>query len=185
MRLKNSDGPLSVYSTNGNDDLNALNSPKRINTLQNSNIISNYNTALLNGLRNAGNDVRRVTTGGDGNVNFIIDDNNEATLNNINSTTIGVGQLQWCNAVVGENNRLLGNVTTTTTAKLSTTDFTITEELNNTNNTLYNINNTLAVALQRKRPGTASSIYSESSPDDSLLEYEGKIILNKLLHKSS
>lgn len=46
MRLKNSEGPLSIH--NGNNDI--LNSPKRINTIQNSNITANYNSSTNNTL---------------------------------------------------------------------------------------------------------------------------------------
>lgn len=44
MRLKNSEGPLAIH--NGNNDI--LNSPKRINTIQNSNITANYNSSTNN-----------------------------------------------------------------------------------------------------------------------------------------
>lgn len=44
MRLKNLEGSISYH--NGNNDI--LNSPKRINTIQNSNISVNYNNATTN-----------------------------------------------------------------------------------------------------------------------------------------
>lgn len=43
MRIKASDGPLSIHNGNTN---NILNSPKRINTVQNSSY-NNYNTSTL------------------------------------------------------------------------------------------------------------------------------------------
>lgn len=44
MRLKNPDGPLSIHK--GNNDI--LNSPKRINTVHNSNISVNYGNTTDN-----------------------------------------------------------------------------------------------------------------------------------------
>lgn len=133
MRLKSSDGPLSVHSNNGNPDI--LNSPKRINTLQNSNITTNITTSTQD--------------------EIITDDR---TLNNINTED----RVQWCNSphLQQRNNREL--------------------LVNNANNRLQrfnNINNTLDTRLSDLRRETASSICSEFSPDDSLLDYEGKRVL--------
>lgn len=131
MRLKTSDGPLSVHSNNGNPDI--LNSPKRINTLQNSNITSNVTTASTQ--------------------DVIISD--EHTLNNINSED----RVQWCNSprLHQRNNREI-----------------IAENANNRLQRFNNINNTLDTRLTELRRDTASSVCSESSPDDSLVDYEGE-----------
>lgn len=129
MRLKSVDGPLSIHNGNSND---ILNSPKRINTLQNSN--SNFTSNLT------------TTTEYDE-----ITRTNE-TLNNINSTQ---EKVQWCNPSHTKKRELTNNA--------------------NNRNQLLNINNTLAASLRTTRHGTASSIYEESSPDDSLLDFEGKL----------
>ncbi|XP_049822792.1 general transcriptional corepressor trfA-like isoform X2 [Aethina tumida] len=138
MRLKNADGPLSVHNNVNND---ILNSPKRINTLQNSNILtSNCNNTTSNLTSND------VTT-----TNYTINTEDLNTLNNV--TNVPQDQVQWCNPAHRANKR---------------------ELINNTNNRnqLLNINNTLAASIRNSRHGTVSSIYSVSSPDDSLLDYE-------------
>lgn len=136
MRLKSSDGPLSVHSNNGNPDI--LNSPKRINTLQNSNITSNITTTTQD---------------------VIISD--DRTLNNINTED---RRVQWCNTphLQQRNNREI-----------------LTNNANNRLQRYNNINNTLDTRLTDLRRETASSVCSESSPDDSLLDYEGKKTLLK------
>lgn len=152
MRLKNVEGPLSVY--NGNS--NILNSPKRINTLQNSNVTSAYNTANINSdIHNSNGLIAITTTANATNTLNATNTTDENLLNNVNNTEDTV---QWCNPARTHN---LHQIT------------------NNVNNRhqLFNINNTLAVSLNNKRHGTASSIYSESSPDDSLLDYEGMYVL--------
>lgn len=160
MRLKNVDGPLSVH--NGNSNL--LNSPKRLNTLQNSNVTATYNTANLNSdIHNSNGVITNTTTNATQNtINIITSGINgtnnadESLLNNINNSGGGGDTVvQWCNPARTHNlHQIRNNV--------------------NNRNQLFNINNTLAVSLNNKRHGTASSICSESSPDDSLLDYEGK-----------
>lgn len=153
MRLKNVDGPLSVY--NGNSNL--LNSPKRINTIQNSNVTVSYNnTSNLNSNIHNSNGLIAINTATANATNTINATNttDENLLNNINNTEDTV---QWCNPARTHNLRQ------------------ITNNVNNRNHQLFNINNTLAVSLNNTRHGTASSICSESSPDDSLLDYEGSI----------
>lgn len=135
MRLKSGDGPLSVY--NGNDP-SIVNSPKRINTLHNSNITASITSNLT---ANSVNSNDLITT----------DTTNTNTLNNVNNE----GTVQWCNSALTQERELTNN------AK---------------NRAQFNINNTLAASLREPRYGTASSICSESSPDDSLLEYEGKYL---------
>ncbi|XP_022918764.1 schwannomin-interacting protein 1 homolog [Onthophagus taurus] len=152
MRLKNVDGPLSVH--NGNSAL--LNSPKRINTVQNSNVSTTL-TTITSGQYNA-----NVNS----NVNqYIVNDNSNVLITNTKGDTnllnnIGINEdtrVQWCNAAHAQIR---------------------TEIANNVNDNrkrqhqLFNINNTLAVSLENTRRATASSICSESSPDDSLLDYE-------------
>ncbi|XP_044266458.1 schwannomin-interacting protein 1 homolog isoform X2 [Tribolium madens] len=132
MRLKSVDGPLSIHNGNSND---ILNSPKRINTLQNSNV-TNFTSNL-------------TTTTEYDDINGLTQRTNE-TLNNINSTQ---EKVQWCNPSQRTKKRELTNNA-------------------NNRNQLLNINNTLAASLRTTRLGTASSIYSESSPDDSLLDFE-------------
>lgn len=151
MRLKNVDGPLSVY--NGNS--NILNSPKRINTLQNSNVTGTYNTSNLNSDIHNSNGLIAITTAANAtNTTNASNTTAENLLNNINNTEDTV---QWCNPPRTHNLHQIAN---------------------NVNNRrqLFNINNTLAVSLNNTRHGTASSICSESSPDDSLLDYEGTYI---------
>ncbi|XP_064212618.1 schwannomin-interacting protein 1 homolog [Tribolium castaneum] len=132
MRLKSVDGPLSIHNGNSND---ILNSPKRINTLQNSNV-TNFTSNL-------------TTTTEYEDITGLTQRDNE-TLNNINSTQ---EKVQWCNPSQRTKKRELTNNA-------------------NNRNQLLNINNTLAASLRTTRLGTASSIYSESSPDDSLLDFE-------------
>lgn len=138
MRLRTMDGPLSVH--NGNNDI--LNSPKRINTIQNS----NYTTSNLTVLSNERNNTATATQ----------DTSDLNTLNNVNNSQDTV---QWC--ISPQHQQIKKR-----------------ELQNNANNRnqLLNINNTLATNLRNsQRHGTASSICSESSPDDSLLDYEGKL----------
>lgn len=147
MRLKAVDGPLSVHN---NNDL--LNSPKRINTLQNGNLIisggytsnRHHATTLDDGLTGLGEHAT-----------------DQHTLNNINSTV--QDKVQWCSPLHQTRQRELTNN-------------------NNTNNhhrvQLLNINNTLAASLRTARHGTASSVCSESSPDDSLLDFEGRFFVS-------
>lgn len=137
MRLKATDGALSVYNGNNAD---ILNSPKRLNTTQNSNVISNYtNSNFAVTLTQNSNDV----------ITELTTSNEEATLNNINAEDT----VQWCNPALAQKRQLSNNV--------------------NNRNQLFNINSTLAVSLEGTRHGTASSVYSESSPDDSLVDFEG------------
>ncbi|KAJ8952285.1 hypothetical protein NQ318_007453 [Aromia moschata] len=145
MRLKTMDGPFSFH--NGNNDI--LNSPKRINTLQNSNVTSNYSsttsTYTSNNSNNTTDDVITALT-----------DEQTGDLNILNN--VAQEKVQWCNPSQEAKKRELTN------------------NANNRNNQLLNINNTLAASLRNQvRVGTASSICSESSPDDSLLDYEGQI----------
>lgn len=138
MRLKSSEGPLSINSNNGNPDI--LNSPKRINTLQNSNITSNIVVTQ---------DVITSLTTTDGRL-----------YSNVNADD----PVQWCNS-----------------PQLQQRNREITNNANNRNQR-FNINNTLDTTLTDLRRETASSVCSESSPDDSLLDYEGThLILNKPL----
>ncbi|KAJ3654436.1 hypothetical protein Zmor_013625 [Zophobas morio] len=136
MRLKSMDGPLSIHNGNSND---ILNSPKRINTIQNSNV-TNFTSNLTA-------TTEHVTEYDD--INEFTGRTDE-TLNNINSTQ---EKVQWCNPSQRTKKRELTNNA-------------------NNRNQLLNINNTLAASLRTTRHGTASSIYSESSPDDSLLDFE-------------
>lgn len=137
MRLKATDGPLSVYNGNNAD---ILNSPKRLNTTQNSNVITNYsNSNFAVTLSQNSNDV----------ITELTTSTEEATLNNINAEDT----VQWCNPAHVQKRQLSNNV--------------------NNRNQLFNINSTLAVSLEGTRHGTASSVYSESSPDDSLVDFEG------------
>ncbi|KAK4879728.1 hypothetical protein RN001_007874, partial [Aquatica leii] len=69
------------------------------------------------------------------------------TFNNVNTEDT----VQWCNPALTQERELINN------AK---------------NRAQFNINNTLAASLRGSRYGTASSLCSESSPDDSLLDYE-------------
>ena len=137
MRLKSMDGPLSIHNGNSND---ILNSPKRINTIQNSNV-TNFTSNLTA-------TTEHVTEYDD--INEFTGRTDE-TLNNINSSQ---EKVQWCNPSQRTKKRELTNNA-------------------NNRNQLLNINNTLAASLRTTRHGTASSIYSESSPDDSLLDFEG------------
>lgn len=148
MRLKNVDGPLSVYNGNESD---ILNSPKRINTLQNSNITSHLNHANLNQNNFRLNSNNVITSGVI--TTSDLTSTEEATLNNINAAE----QVQWCNPVIAQK-RELSNYAN--------------NRINHQQ--LFNINNTLAVSLGGARHGKASSICSESSPDDSLLDFEGE-----------
>ncbi|XP_031343872.1 uncharacterized protein PF11_0213 isoform X2 [Photinus pyralis] len=130
MRLKAADAPFSVR--NGND-LDILNSPKRLNTIQNSNITSTLTLSNINS-----NGITTTTQTADINTTF----------NNVNTEDT----VQWCNPALVQERELANN------AK---------------NRAHFNINNnTLAASLRATRYGTASSLYSESSPDDSLLDYE-------------
>lgn len=140
MRLKSSDGPLSVHSNNGNPDI--LNSPKRINTLQNSNITSSITTANIRDV---------ITTNA----------TEERTLNNINAED----RVQWCNSprLQQRNNREIADNANSRLQKFN------------------NINNTLDTRLSDLRRETASSVCSESSPDDSLLDYEGNVLLRVIM----
>jgi hypothetical protein len=136
MRLKSVDGPLSIHNGNTND---ILNSPKRINTVQNSNV-----TNFTSNLTATTEDITEYNDG-----NELTGRTND-TLNNINSAQ---EKVQWCNPSQRTKKRELTNNA-------------------NNRNQLLNINNTLAASLRTTRHGTASSIYSESSPDDSLLDFE-------------
>ncbi|KAK5646291.1 hypothetical protein RI129_004755 [Pyrocoelia pectoralis] len=130
MRLKTADASFSVR--NGNDS-DILNSPKRINTVQNSNITTSSLT--INNINSNG--ITTTTQTADINTTF----------NNVNTEDT----VQWCNPALTQGRELTNN------AK---------------NRAQFNINNTLAASLRGSRYGTASSLYSESSPDDSLLDYE-------------
>ncbi|KAJ8977714.1 hypothetical protein NQ317_007262 [Molorchus minor] len=144
MRLKTMDGPLSYH--NGNNDI--LNSPKRINTIQNSNVTySNYTSTTSD---YSTSDISNNVTQ---NVTSDLTDGHTGDLNTSNNATLE--KVQWCNPSHEAKKRELTN------------------NANNRNNQLLNINNTLAASLRNQvRIGTASSICSESSPDDSLLDYE-------------
>ncbi|KAL3280658.1 hypothetical protein HHI36_003894 [Cryptolaemus montrouzieri] len=140
MRLKSSDGPISIHSVN-----DVLNSPKRINTLQNSNITSNLtsNSNLTNTVGNG--ETTELTSGRIRNID---------TLNNVQNELVKV---QWCNSAREKQRELSNNVN------------------NQQRNQLVNINNTLAASLRNAthaRRGKPASICSESSPDDSLFDYE-------------
>ncbi|KAF5274698.1 hypothetical protein FQA39_LY07090 [Lamprigera yunnana] len=129
MRLRSMDGPLALHNGNNSD---ILNSPKRINTIQNSNITT-ANLAINN---INSNEITATTQTADIN-----------TFNNVNTEDT----VQWCNPALTQGRELINN------AK---------------NRAQFNINNTLAASLTESRYGTASSLCSESSPDDSLLDYE-------------
>ncbi|KAJ8917546.1 hypothetical protein NQ315_005595 [Exocentrus adspersus] len=148
MRLKTMDGPLSYH--NGNNDI--LNSPKRINTLQNSNVTTNnYSSTTTSSYYNNTSDITDNP-----NENIITELTNLQTddLNILNNAAVQE-KVQWCNPSQEAKKRELAN------------------NVNNRNNQLLNVNNTLAASLRNQvRHGTASSICSESSPDDSLLDYE-------------
>lgn len=75
------DGPLSVR--NGNH--NVLNSPKRLNTIQNSNVTTNNYTSINHTENLIDNDTNTITA--------VLDEQTNAH-NNINS---GVVDVQWCN----------------------------------------------------------------------------------------
>lgn len=79
----------------------------------------------------------------------------------LTSNTVNVDDaVQWCNSprLLQKNRDTINNV-------------------NNRNHALFNINNTLDTSLTNLRQKTAPSICSVSSPDDSLLDYEGKELL--------
>lgn len=158
MRLKVMERPLSIYNNgNNNNNTNILNSPKRLNTIQNCNIATNnYNNKQLN-LTSTTTTTTIKTK--EFNEDVILKELTR-TYNNINKNQSDT--VQWCNRIDVVNGRELQNDNQTT---ITTTN----------KEQLYNINNstTLAVSLKEKRFGTVSSICSESSPDDSLLEYEG------------
>lgn len=84
MRLKSADGPLQAVH-NGNNDI--LNSPKRINTIQNSNYTQNtqnttlYNNVTTNEINNVTKNIQQLT----------IED--VAALNNVHNDT---QELRWC-----------------------------------------------------------------------------------------
>ncbi|XP_018568822.1 general transcriptional corepressor trfA [Anoplophora glabripennis] len=142
MRLKTMEGPLSFH--NGNDDI--LNSPKRINTLQNSNVTTNYTSTTSNYTSHITNNT----------TSHVITELTNLQPDNLNILNNVVQEkVQWCNPSQEAKKRELAN------------------NVNNRNNQLLNINNTLAASIRNQvRHGTASSICSESSPDDSLLDYE-------------
>ncbi|XP_074029934.1 schwannomin interacting protein 1 isoform X2 [Leptinotarsa decemlineata] len=147
MRLKTMDGPLSLH--NGNSD--NLNSPKRINTVQNSNVSTTYNTT------NYSTALAYNTTLSNNTINEAIKDLHIGDLNILNNVV--EDKVQWCNPSHQEvqNQELTNNA------------------INYRNNHLVNINNTLAATIGQRvrRHGTASSLCSpESSPDDSFLDFE-------------
>ncbi|CAH1117589.1 unnamed protein product [Phaedon cochleariae] len=144
MRLKTLDGPLSVH--NGNNDI--INSPKRINTIQNSNIITNYHNSTTSNFT----DTSQFTSGlSDNVINDVITELQTSDLNVLSNVI--QDKVQWCNPPRREvQNRELAN-------------------------NCRNINNTLAATLGRRARGRratpASALCSpESSPDDSLFDVE-------------
>ncbi|KAK9872321.1 hypothetical protein WA026_017129 [Henosepilachna vigintioctopunctata] len=144
MRLKSSDGPISLHNVN-----DVLNSPKRINTLHNSNITANLISTTNLTLSNTINDDDTTTES----VSEVI--RNRDTLNNVQN---GLVEVQWCKSARDKRRELTNNVNNQQQRKQ-----------------LTNINNTLAVSLRnptRTRRGITPSVCSESSPDDSLLDYE-------------
>ncbi|KAG5887887.1 hypothetical protein JTB14_015538 [Gonioctena quinquepunctata] len=151
MRLKTMDGPLSVH--NGNNDI--LNSPKRINTIQNSNVTSGYNTTTYSTTSDYDNTLGNIT------INETIKDLHISDLNILNNVV--QDKVQWCNPSQQEvqNREIAANNANRNC---------------HNNKHLVNINNTLAATLgqQVRRHGTASSLCSpaESSPDDSFLDFE-------------
>lgn len=163
MRLKVMEKPLSIYNNgnnhnnnNNNNNTNILNSPKRLNTIQNCNVTSNhYNNKHLN-LTTSTIKTNKYTEK-DAIIKELAKNYNNINKNQTSDT------VQWCNRIDVVNGRQLQNDNTTTTT-------TRREQLYNINNTT-----TLAVTLKDKRCGTVpSSICFESSSDDSFLDYEGK-----------
>ncbi|XP_072390186.1 uncharacterized protein Schip1 [Diabrotica undecimpunctata] len=170
MRLKSIDGPLAVH--NGNNDI--LNSPKRINTLQNSNITttnySNTTTNYTTSTHTTNNSINGID-------NVITEFQNTEDLNILNNVV--QDKVQWCQASLQEAHH---NAKNNTHRRLHLVNVNI----NNTNS------NTLAATLRnRQRQGVPStppthlkntpaksasnnSICSQrSSPDDtSFIEYE-------------
>uniref|UniRef100_A0A6P7F9E4 Uncharacterized protein LOC114327075 n=1 Tax=Diabrotica virgifera virgifera TaxID=50390 RepID=A0A6P7F9E4_DIAVI len=170
MRLKSIDGPLAVH--NGNNGI--LNSPKRINTLQNSNITTtNYNNTTTN-YTTSTNTTNNSINGID---NVITEFQNTEDLNILNNVV--QDKVQWCQASLQEAHH---NAKNNTHRRLHLVNVNI----NNTNT------NTLAATLRnRQRQGVPptppthlkntpaksasnNSICSQrSSPDDtSFIEYE-------------
>ncbi|XP_050510203.1 uncharacterized protein LOC114327075 [Diabrotica virgifera virgifera] len=170
MRLKSIDGPLAVH--NGNNGI--LNSPKRINTLQNSNITTtNYSNTTTN-YTTSTNTTNNSINGID---NVITEFQNTEDLNILNNVV--QDKVQWCQASLQEAHH---NAKNNTHRRLHLVNVNI----NNTNT------NTLAATLRnRQRQGVPptppthlkntpaksasnNSICSQrSSPDDtSFIEYE-------------
>ncbi|XP_045470172.1 general transcriptional corepressor trfA isoform X2 [Harmonia axyridis] len=143
MRLKSSDGPISIHNVS-----DVLNSPKRINTLHNSNITSNLTTNSNLTLQNSNlND--ETTTG--------LTTNNIQSFDTLNNVQNEAVKLQWSKSVRDKQRELSNNVN------------------NRQRNQYANINNTLAASLRnttQARRDKTNSVYSESSPDDSFFDYE-------------
>ncbi|XP_030760137.1 uncharacterized protein LOC115885376 [Sitophilus oryzae] len=156
MRLKSSDGPLQVVH-NGNSAL--LNSPKRINTVQNSNYNQNtqdigttfYNDSTNNDTENITKKIQQLT----------IED--VAALTNGHNDT---QELRWCNS----------NLTTDTdTQDQPQLNFQRQLALSNIANNRININSNLAARLRfRAQNAQNAPPYKDDrmpqSPDDALID---------------
>lgn len=81
MRLKNSEGPLSYH--NGNNDI--LNSPKRINTIQNSNITANYNNTT-----NISSATKNYTNSYDNSINSNLTTDVITNVENLSTTDLNI-----------------------------------------------------------------------------------------------
>ncbi|XP_044752738.1 general transcriptional corepressor trfA isoform X2 [Coccinella septempunctata] len=143
MRLKSSDGPISIHNVN-----DVLNSPKRINTLHNSNITSNLTTNSNLTFENSNRNAETTTDLTTNNIHSF------HTLNNVHNEAVKV---QWSKSAREKQLELSNNAN------------------NQQRNQYTNINNTLAASLRntnQARRGKTTSVYSESSPDDSFFDYE-------------
>ncbi|XP_060516873.1 schwannomin-interacting protein 1 homolog [Cylas formicarius] len=156
MRLKSLDGPLAVH--NGNNE--ALNSPKRINTLQNSNIISNYvnydNNITTHLTTNNSSDVGTITSAHD----QLSNDNVDA-LHRISNTESQ--KLRWCNFTVntGQQNQQHQR------------QLALNNLANNRYSQIRNINNTLATQMRIRE--SSARCQELASPDDARLDDYGQL----------
>lgn len=139
MRLKSSDGPISIHNVN-----DVLNSPKRINTLHNSNITTNSNLIRQNSNSNV-----ETTTELTNNIKSF------DTLINVQNEVVRV---QWSNSARGKQRELSNNVNNQQRNQYANINNTLAASLRNSN---------------QVRRGKPASVYSESSPDDSFFDYEG------------
>ncbi|XP_050295779.1 uncharacterized protein LOC126735738 [Anthonomus grandis grandis] len=161
MRLQSGDGLLQAVHNKNND---ILNSPKRINTLQNSNYTQNAQNSIYYG---------NVTTADTAN---ITDNIQQLTIEDVAALTKGqtdtdTEELQWCNS----------DLTTTgaQTQKLQYDNIQRHLVLNGLSNNRLNINSNLAARLQRLQAQNAlnAPFFAQDqdqrmpqSPDDVLID---------------